>query len=134
MTQAAQDLEERYGRKRGRRFDRRFGWIVAAVLLVAGLVVLWNLTAQSASTVEFRDLAYEVVDDRTVEIDFEISAATGSVVACELEALSASYAQVGWKILELDPSEQRTRRFAETLVTAGPATTGYVKKCWLQGS
>lgn len=127
-------LEERYGRGRGRRVDRRFAWIAGAALVIAGVIVLGYLAAQTREAVEFRDLAYTVVDERTVEIDFEVTAPPGSAVVCELEALSTSYAQVGWKMLELPVSEQRTRRFDEVLVTAGPATTGYIKSCWIHGS
>jgi hypothetical protein len=125
-------LDERYGRGRRRRFDRRLGWGAAAVLLLAGLAVLLFSGWQNANTIEFRDLAYSVVDDRTVEIDFEVSAPPGTEVVCALEALSESYAQLGWRVHELPASEQRTRRFSDTLVTTGPATTGVVKSCWVR--
>lgn len=138
MTRAAPEadrqleLDERYGRGRGRRIDRRLGWGIAIGLLAAGLAVLLFSGWQAASTIEFRVLAYSVIDDRTVEVDFEVTAPPGSEVVCALEALSESHAQLGWKVHELPVSEQRTRRFTDTLVTTGPATTGIVKSCWIR--
>lgn len=128
------DLDERYGRGQRRRIDRRIAWTLAIALLAAGAIVLTLLVVASTRTVEFRDLAYEVLDDRSVDIDFEVTAPPGSEVACAIEALSPSYAQVGWKIIELPASDVRTRQFSETLVTVSPATTGYVKSCWLPDS
>jgi hypothetical protein len=126
------ELDDRYGRGRRRRIDRRLGWGVAGALLVAGLAFLLFGGWQTGSTIEFRDLAYSVVDERTVEVDFEVTAPPGSDVVCALEALSESYSQIGWKVHELPASDQRTRRFTDTLVTTGPATTGIVKSCWIR--
>lgn len=124
-------LDERYGRRRQRGIDRRLGWSVAGAALIVGLAVLLFGGWHSTSSIEFRDLSYDVVDARTVRVDFEVTAPPGSPVACAVEALSPSYATVGWKILELPVSEQRTRRFTETLVTSYEATTGALRSCWV---
>lgn len=124
-------LDERYGRGRQRGIDRRLGWGIAGAALLLGLVVLLFGGWYSTSSIEFRDLSYDVVDARTVTVDFEVTAPAGAPVACALEALSPSYATVGWKILELPASEQRTRRFSETLVTSYEATTGALRNCWV---
>jgi hypothetical protein len=124
-------LDERYGRGRQRGIDRRLGWGVAIAALALGLVVLLWGGWQTTSTVEFRDLHYEVVDQRTVRLDFEVSAPPGTRVACALEALSGSYATVGWSILELPVTDQRTRRFSETLVTTYEGATGTLRSCWV---
>lgn len=124
-------LDERYGRGRARRFDRRIGWAVAVLAIVAGLIVLLFSGWLPATNLQFRELSYEVVDDRTVHVSYEVTAPPGSEVVCALEALSSSYAQVGWKLVELPIAEQHTRQFTGTLVTTYPATTGLVKNCWL---
>lgn len=124
-------LDERYGRTRQRGLDRRLGWGLAAVALALGLAVLIFGGWQTTSSIEFRDLSYDVVDARTVRMDFEVTAPPGAPVACALEALSPSYATVGWRILELPAAEQRTRRFSETLVTSYEATTGALRSCWV---
>lgn len=125
-------LDERYGRRRQRGVDARAGWIIAGLAVLGGLVFVIFGGWQQGSTVESRDLAYSVEDDRTVSVSFEVTAPPGSELACTLEALSPSFATVGWKVLELDPSADRTRRFTEEVVTTSRATTGIVRACWIR--
>lgn len=131
-SSTSESIDERYGRGRQRGIDKRVGWILAAVLLLGGLAVLLFGGWQENSRVEFRDLAYSVKSDREVSVSFEVTAPAGAELACTLEALSTSFATVGWKVFELDPSADRTRRFTETLVTTSPATTGIVRSCWIR--
>lgn len=128
-TQA--NLEERYGRGRQRGIDRRLGWGLAGAGVALGLVLLLFSGWQGASSVEYRDLHYEVIDARTVRVDFEVTAPSGAPVACALEALSTSFATVGWSVIELPVSDQRTRRFSETLITTYEGTTGTLRSCWI---
>ncbi|MGK0716359.1 DUF4307 domain-containing protein [Leucobacter sp. W1153] len=125
-------IDERYGRRRQRGIDKRVGWILAGVALLTGLAVLLFGGWQDSSRVEFRDLAYSVESDREVSVSFEVTAPPRTELACALEALSPSFATVGWKVLELEPSPDRTRRFTDTLVTTSPATTGIVRSCWIR--
>ena len=128
---AEQLLDERYGRRRQRGIDRRIGWTLAAAMVLLGALVVFFGGWQSTSTIEFKSLDYEVVDERTVRVDAQVSAPAGEGVACALEALSTSRATVGWKIVELPISDDRTRRFETTLITTAPATTGSVRECWV---
>ncbi|MBO1902315.1 DUF4307 domain-containing protein [Leucobacter weissii] len=127
----AASLDERYGRSRRRGVDRRLGWAVAGGALLLGLVVLLFGGWQHQSSLDFREVHYRVLDERTVAVDFEVTAAPGAAVACALEALSTSYSTVGWKVVELPLEDRRTRMFTDTLVTTYPATTGTVRSCWL---
>ncbi|PII84473.1 hypothetical protein BMH32_01665 [Leucobacter sp. OLJS4] len=128
---SAQTLEDRYGRGTQRRFDRRFAWIIAGVLLLAGLGVLLFSGWQSGSQVEYRDIGAPHKGGSTVTVRFEVTAAPGTRVACAVEALSPSFATVGWKVVELPVSQERTRRFTEELATTYEATAGQVKECWV---
>ncbi len=125
-------LDSRYGRGKQRGIDRKFAWITAGTLVVAGLLFVlfsgWHLT----SDLEYKDLAYEVVDDRTVQVDAQVTAPESSTVLCAVEAMSTSYAVVGWKIVELPAGQDRIRRFETTMVTTSPATTGTVRECWVK--
>jgi hypothetical protein len=38
---------------------------------------------------------------------------------------------VGWKVVRLEPSEQRTRHLTEVVRTSEPAVTGLIYRCWL---
>lgn len=130
-TGAGAALDDRYGRSRQKGVDRRIGWVLAAALLLVGLAVLLFGNWQQADAVDARTIGYTINPDRTVEVRFDVSVAPGTPLVCAVEALSPSFAEVGWKAVELEPSEQRTRRVAETLVTTSEATTGHVKSCWV---
>jgi len=131
VTGAAEALDERYGRTRQRGIDRRLAWTLGGLAVLAGLAVLIFGGWQRSSTVESRILHYRVMDARAVTVDFEVTAEPDAPVACALEALSPSFATVGWKIVELPQDQQRTRRFSETLLTTHGATTGTIRSCWV---
>lgn len=130
----ASTLEERYGTRRQRGIDRRIGWSLGLGAVALGLVFVFFSGWQNTNNVESRVLHYEVLDARTVRVDFEVTAPSGVEVGCALEALSPSRATVGWRILELPAVDQHTRRFSETLVTSYEATTGTLRNCWVTES
>lgn len=127
-------LQDRYGKKSKRLIDTRVAWAGASGLIIAGLIFLffggWNQT----STVETRDISYDVVSDTAVVVKTQVSAPSNTRVNCAFEALSTSYAVVGYKVVELPPSEKRTRILAVDMVTTTPATTGAVRDCWVAES
>lgn len=125
------ELADRYGRSRSRKIDRRVAWITIGIALAVGVWVLFFGNWKEGTELEFRDLNYSVVDDRTVQIDFEVTAPPQSEIVCALEALSPSFSQLGWKIIEVPVSDKRTQRMSETVITTARATTGHVKLCWL---
>lgn len=124
-------LDERYGRGRRRSFDRRLAWVAGGVLVLAGVAFLLFADWQRGNDLEFRDLDYSVIDERTVMVDVQVTTPASTEAICVIEALSESYATVGWKLVELPASEQRTKRFKTNVVTTSPATTGSVRECWL---
>lgn len=123
-------LEERYGRGRSRRFDKRFAWAIGGILVVSGLVFVLFGGWQQGTEIDFQELHYTVLDDSSVEVDVQVTARAGVTVICALEALSTSHGTVGWKLVTVPPSDATTQRFTSTLVTTGPATTGIVRTCW----
>lgn len=128
---AAQNLlDERYGRGKKRSFDKRFAWIAAGALVLAGLGVLLFGGWQQGTNIDFRDLDYSVVDERTVAVDAQITIPVGTPAICAFEAMSESYATVGWKLVELPASDEHSRIMSATIITTSPATTGTVRECW----
>jgi hypothetical protein len=127
-------LDERYGRlPHVRKRQRRLGWIVggAFALIFCAWVVWAALDAVGPAALEVRDTAHVVVDERTVEVRFELSVATGTTSYCAVQALNDTFAVVGWKVVEMPPSDQRTRSFTETVTTTELASTGLIYRCWL---
>jgi hypothetical protein len=126
-------LDARYGRTPGsRRRGRLFaGAALGAVVVVVVAWVVWAGLSGSAASLETRDLGYETPDASTVDVRFQISVEPGSGVTCALQALDSEFAIVGWKIVELPPSEVRSNVYDEPVRTSGPAVTGLIYRCWL---
>ena len=124
---------ERYGRTPANRRRTLTVGIVAgaAVLVVVGAWVVWVGLFGPSSSLESRDLGYVTREDASVDIRFEVTAAPGAAVSCALQALNQQFAIVGWKVVELPPSDERTRAFDENVRVTEPAVTGLIYRCWL---
>lgn len=125
-------LDERYGRRTSRRIDARVGWIVGGAAIALGLVVLLFGGWYQSSDLEAKVLSYEVLDERTVTIESQVTGPADETIRCVAEALSESYATVGWNVIELEAGTDRVRRFSTTLVTTTPATTATLRECWIE--
>ncbi len=126
MTQQA--LAERYGRGPGARRRARVIAIAAAaaVLLVTVAWVVWVGLFSPKAALETRDLGYTGLGPDAVEVRFEVSVDPGVPVSCALQALNEQFAIVGWRIVDLPASDDRTRRFAEEVRVTEPAVTGLI--------
>jgi hypothetical protein len=127
-------LDERYGRvPREQKRQRRLGWIVGGAFALVFLAwVVWAaLDTVGPAALDVRDTAHVVVDERTVSVTFQLSVETGTTSYCAVQALNDTFAVVGWKVVEIPPSEQRTRSFTETVTTTELASTGLIYRCWL---
>lgn len=129
---ASTDLAERYGRGPAATLRRRVIGIAALVFALTVTVawVIWAGPLQPAGTLESRDLGFVIRDDESVEVRFEVTTAPGTPVTCALQSLDEQFGIVGWKIVELPPSDRRTRTFSETLVTTHTPVTGTIYRCW----
>lgn len=126
-------IAERYGHTPGRRRRNLTISIVAgaAVLLVVGAWGVWVGLFNPSASLDSRDLGYVTQSDDSIDIRFEVSTAPGTAVSCALQALNGQFAIVGWKVIELPPSEERTRAFDENVRVTEPAVTGLIYRCWL---
>lgn len=126
----SQMLDERYGRTR----SRAPRWLIVAGTAVAAAVVVgagWMTVAGALDDVDVRTTGFQLVDDSSVRIDFQVSAPAGREVACALEAQDADHGVVGWKVIELTETDGTPRAFQETIPTVSEATTGLVNSCWV---
>jgi hypothetical protein len=132
MTASAQ-LDARYGRSANRRKrDRILLWSGAAVFAIVLVAwVIWAGLDGSKPLIETEDIGYSVVDDHNVTVTFQVSVPVGTATSCAVEALNESFTVVGWKVIDLPPSDQYTRSFTEDLRTSELATTGLIYRCWL---
>jgi len=130
MTSA---LDARYGRTPSRRRRTRWLAIIAggAVAIVVVAWVLWAGLLGTTASIETQDIGVTVVNASTVDLREQVTVDPGTRVTCSFEALDASFAIVGWKIVELAPSNERNRVFTERLRTSAPAESGLIGSCWL---
>ena len=126
-------IDDRYGRTPRRRTrERRIAWTVGgAFALVFVAWVVWAGLDAAGPGIDVRDTAHVVVDERTVNVTFELSVGEGTTTHCAVQALNDTFAVVGWKVIEVPASEQRTRTFTESVTTIEKASTGLIYRCWL---
>lgn len=126
-----EELEERYGHGQQHRRRRRALWVIVAVLATASVGALsWVTVTNSLDDVTYDETGYEVVDERTVTVTFQVTPPTGASFACAVQALDEDFGIVGWRVVEYAAFEETTRAFRETIPTVAPATTGTVHSCW----
>jgi len=134
-TDGADDaaIGARYGRSPARRRRTRLSAMLAGAGVLAVVVawVVWVGLLGPSASLGSRDLGYTMVGDDAVEVRYEVTADAGATVSCALQALNDTFAIVGWKVVDLPPSDEGTRRFRETLRTSEPAVTGLIYRCWL---
>ncbi len=123
-------LDERYGRRRSpaRRWLALAG-IVAAVAVIAWFG--WTTVQDSLGSVDADTTSFEVVDEHSVMLGFQITAPVGAAVACAIEAQDEEHGIVGWRVVEIPASEQHARALREVIPTTAEATTGFVNSCWV---
>jgi hypothetical protein len=129
VTTLQQRLDERYGR-RGTPRRRRVLWIAViavAVLLVGGYG--WFVVTDPSNSVRADGTAFEIHDEHSISVTFQLSAPPGTALTCALEALDEEHGVVGWRIVEYAPSSEHTRALTEQIPTVGRATTGLVNSC-----
>lgn len=132
-TTTQQLLDERYGRTPDAERRTRRLMIIAGVVFAAVFTawVVWGGLSGTNAELEVRDLGYANATETSIEVRWEVSVAPGTPVNCAVQALNESFGIVGWRIVELPASPERTRVLVETLRTAEPAVTGLPYRCWL---
>jgi len=133
VSSPQQRLDERYGRTAGAERRTRAAMIVAGIVfaIVFTAWVVWGGLSGSNAELETRELGYSNVSATSIDVRWEVSVSPGTDVSCAIQALNESFGIVGWKIVDLPPSTERTRVFVETLRTAEQPVTGLPYRCWL---
>ncbi|MGV1009159.1 MAG: DUF4307 domain-containing protein [Dermatophilaceae bacterium] len=93
------------------------GWLGYRELSVAGQ----RVTAQT--------LGFQVVDDRTVTIDFEVSKPPEVTVVCTLQAQDIRHAVVGSATETVAPADQRSTQHKASIRTTTAAVAALVHDC-----
>lgn len=127
------NLDERYGRTPAHRARMRLFAIVAAagVAVVVVAWVLWVGLFSPNASLEAKDVGFGELTDTSVEIRWQLTAPAGADVSCAVKAVSEKHAVIGWRVVEVEPSQETTRLVRATLRTSEQAVGGSVHRCWL---
>jgi len=127
------DLDSRYGRTRSNA--KRTKWLawsaVGGFVVVIAAWLIWGGLLGAPAQLEVRDVGHTIIDDGLVEVGYELNAEPGASVSCAIQALNSSFSIVGWKIIDVPVSNERTRSLSETVRTTELAVTGLIYRCWL---
>jgi len=126
-------LDERYGRtpRSATRTRALFIATAAAFAVVFAAWLVWGGLLGAPAQLETRDTGYTIVNDQLVEVRFSVTSEPNTPISCAVNALNESFGIIGWKIVQLPVTEQRTRAFIEEVRTTEPAVTGLIYRCWL---
>lgn len=125
-------LAERYGRAATRRLDRIVLWAGGVAVGIAVVAwVVWAGLANPGATMQVDDLGIRIHDEHLIDIKYQVSTAPGTDVRCALQVLNATKATVGWRIVDLPPSDQHTRVFTDSVRTTELGVAGLIYRCWV---
>jgi hypothetical protein len=105
-------------------------WAIGIVGCAVGVaLVTWLALVNTVGRVTWTDTGYEVVDDRTVVVQFEVHRPQGQAVTCLVRALDQGFGVVGSVDVEVPASAERTVHRSVTVRTTTRAVTGAVRSC-----
>jgi len=133
-------LANRYGAKK-RRLSPAAKRSIGGVALAAGIgFMAWVSTSNSLNDVSYKDVGYVTTDATLAEVDFQVTREHGTPVQCAVKALDSKYAVVGWKVVDIAPSEPdgtadggRTVSQRVPVRTESLSVSGVVDSCWIPG-
>ncbi|WP_461174307.1 DUF4307 domain-containing protein [Arthrobacter sp. Z1-9] len=133
-------LANRYGAKK-RRLSPAAKRIIGGAALAAGIgFMAWVSTSNSLTEVSFKDIGYVTTDATLAEVDFQVTREPGTSVQCAVKALDSKYAVVGWKVVDIPPSQAdgtadggRTVSQRVPVRTESLSVSGVVDSCWIPG-
>lgn len=121
--------QQRYGQDRLKSRDRVLAVTVATVAAVSFLVWAILVSIDNANQISHRDIAYEVIDEYSTNVTFEVSRIPGQAVSCDVTVLNQSFAIVGFLTVDVAPSTNRSTVISSTVLTTELGVSGLVDGC-----
>jgi hypothetical protein len=122
-------VQQRYGRDRLRSRDRILAISIAAVALASFLVWAVIVSIDNANQITHRDIAYEVIDEYSTNVTFEVSRNPGQEVSCDVTVLNQSFAIVGFLTVDVAASNSRSTVISSSIRTTELGVSGLVDGC-----
>ncbi|WIE53916.1 DUF4307 domain-containing protein [Curtobacterium sp. MCBD17_003] len=126
-------LDDRYGRTPGRRRRSVLIAVAAAIVIVVVFTVwvIWAGPGQTDHGLDSEDVGYHVQSDRATLVHSQVSVDPGNRVDCAVQVLDKSFTIVGWKVVDLPASTQRTTSIDTVVKTSSRGVTGLINTCWI---
>ena len=127
------DLDARYGRTRSASRRTRVVVVASALAFVVVFAawLLWAGILGAPAQFQAEDTAHSIVGDSAVDVTWQFTVEPGTDARCAVQALNSTFAIVGWKVVDVPASTQRTRDLTQRVLTTEPAVTGLIYRCWL---
>jgi len=105
-------------------------WVVGVVGIgLSVALVVWYGLRGSGNRITATTAGYQVVDDSSVRITFDVDRPAQLAVTCTLSALDGHFTVVGRADVAIPQGNERTVHRVETIKTATRAVTGVVQDC-----
>jgi hypothetical protein len=105
-------------------------WVIGTIGCTIGVALaVWLGLANSLGKVTWTDTGYDVVDQRSVRVEFDVHRPAGEAVTCRLKALDTSFGVVGVLDVQLPASQERSVHREAVVRTTSLAVTGVVDTC-----
>lgn len=106
-------------------------WLaVTGVATITAIAIYFGLANYTG--LEYKEVSFSVVDNRSVGLEFEITKPQDSTAICTLQALNEQFAVIGYKAVEIGPQTSQTVRLVSSINTIELATTALVDDCVLK--
>jgi len=106
-------------------------WVVGVVGCSIGVAIAVWFGLSAANGVNWTDVGYRVVDDRTVDVTYDVHRPAGRAVTCVVRALDKSFGTVGTAQVRIPATTQASVSRTDRVRTTTRAVTGLVKGCTL---
>ncbi|MFJ4294815.1 DUF4307 domain-containing protein [Curtobacterium sp. NPDC089689] len=126
-------LDDRYGRTPSRNRRARALAIAAAIAVVVVFAVwaIWAGPGQTSHGLDTDDVGYEVLSDHATVVHSQVSLDPGTEAECAVQVLDKSFTIVGWKVVTIPASDQRSRTISTEVRTTTRGVTGLIHDCWV---
>ncbi|MBT2501373.1 DUF4307 domain-containing protein [Curtobacterium sp. ISL-83] len=101
------------------------------MVVVFGAWVIWAGLDQANHGLDSQDVGYQIVSEHRAAVHSQISVDPGTTARCAVQVLDKSFTIVGWKVITLPKSADRTRNVTTDVNTTTRGVTGLIHDCWV---
>lgn len=115
-----------HAQSRGRRI---FVLVGALLSLIGTVVVVWFALSATVTKPMWRDVSFDVVDDRLTTMRFELTKPRDMTVECTVIAQETNHGVVGRTVVTVGPTQTASTVHEVRIRTTGLAVIGTVRTC-----